>query len=117
MSDDMWPEPLINQQILEKAIQKAIEGGWQGDGMFPSSLILSDVQEADDNWDLPMYGSTIFNHDFAKALWPIDGYKMWHNKKTGEFTRLSPDAGSWQYHLMMMVVAEDPIKYLGEHIE
>jgi len=26
------------------------------------------------------------------------------------------DAPKWQYHLMLMVISDDPIKYLGENI-
>lgn len=57
----------------------------------------------------------LFNHDFAKALWPevIDGveykaYLLNEPKRTKRWI--------WQHHLQQMVIADDPIKYLGEHL-
>ena len=114
---------LTKQEILEKAIQKAVEGGWRSNidltlwepkvfdhprmglviGWRPNQLItyIGD--------DIP-YQAVIFNHDFAKALWGEDmGYIIAteHDETVGT---------AWQYHLQQMVIADDPIAYLGEHL-
>jgi len=40
------------------------------------------------------------------------------NKQTCEYkTAILSNNKSWQFHLQMMVVALDPIKYLGEHLD
>jgi len=116
---------MTNQEILTKAIQRAIDGGWEPqsplsfynhdlyvDGYHESAMPL--VAQID------MYPLIIFNHDFAKALWGEDfpmkdfagrgsGWSYWQN---GTLRPL----GYWEKHLMDMVIAEDPIAYLGENI-
>lgn len=96
---------MSNQEILTKAIELAIAGGWN---IKPTGIIVSP------NTDLvrlaPMF---IFNHDFAKSIWPKG-----HCDKQ---ELLNFDDGSrhiehYLYHLQMMVIAADPIKYLGENI-
>lgn len=176
---------MSNQEILEKAIQKAIEGGWKA---TLEGNILKKIDETG-KFHLWIGANTwgsidlIFNHEFAKALWGNDvvtkdavGFgiiKIWAEQVAYEFEgRLHaangkrqmaflkyPDnmlvhrapnelvevekvvmdlkhlAGSipfrthkikevdvlggiptWQYHLQQMVIADDPIKYLGENI-
>lgn len=90
-----------HQAILNKAINKATKGGWTHDVYYDGGY--------------PYY--MIWQHDFAKALWgetkPLEngeyppqvimykGEPMWH---------------PWKHHLREMVVADDPIEYLGENI-
>jgi hypothetical protein len=83
----------------------------------------------------------IFNHDFAKALWGEEEYitPVYHLNKAiwiyiegliqpklkARYNTISEDIGippinglaSWQYHLQQMVIADDPIEYLGKHIK
>ena len=72
--------------------------------------------------DLFFRHSLLFNHDFAKALWGEDKV-IPHTPALDEyapFMRLFAEAlvpsKKWQHHLQQMVIAEDPIKYLGEHL-
>lgn len=98
---------MTNRQILNKAIQKAIKGGYSdlvtegvevlGVDEFGEYLKLKGKFQG--YYDVAIY-QLIYNHDFAKALWP---------KEEGV-------AGNWIYHLRHMVVAEDPVKYLGKNI-
>lgn len=92
-----------NEEILEKALQKAVDGGWDS----PDSInrVAGDLAE-----DCNCYGSLydiIFSHDFAKALWGEEPSSNYFGK---------PGIPYWQYHLQQMVIAEDPIKYLGENL-
>jgi len=93
-------EKPTNQQILEKAIQKAIDNGWEhekittwrdgyGVQKFKS---LERLKEFD-------VENIIFSSQFAKALWQ------------------DPDYGTWHHHLQQMVIADDPIKYLGDYLD
>lgn len=96
---------MTNQQILEKAIQKAIDGGWK----FYAEVVANKASViAQGEFYQYQYPHTwiIFNHDFAKALWGEKTTEEWD-------AWMIPD---WQYHLMQMVIATDPIKYLGEHL-
>lgn len=109
---------MTNQQILEKAIQKAIEGGWK---FFPKGKVnVSDCEDLDHInfeveswppfWEIPLY-VIIFNHDFAKALWGDKrNYFVYDGINDPYYD------GDWKYHLQQMVIADDPIKYLGENL-
>ena len=119
---------MTNQEILTKAIEKAIAGGWKypfGANCYeinkyvkarPEVIAFGFREDWQDkklpghlegHWSIP---ELIFNHDFDKALWP-KGKHLTLNHQREEVT--IPD---WQYHLQNMVLAEDPIKYLGENI-
>lgn len=90
---------MSNKEILEKAISKAIEGGFAAD--FLGDLTVKQI--ADGLVEQQRARDLIFQHDFAKALWPLE-----YNKVT--------DTDPWDWHLQQMVIAEDPIKYLGENL-
>lgn len=121
---------MSNQEILEKAIQKAIDGGWEtnhfvtlkGGYKHPDESEFLDILG---NWHGISPLDVIFNHDFAKALW--GEHEVSHDKPDGksissdyrgarysEMTRVTNEG--WQYHLQNMVISLDPIKYLSENI-
>jgi hypothetical protein len=94
-----------NKEILEKAIQKAIDGGWNM-GMV----------------DWPRYLSVggnpkelIFQHDFAKALWGERDHACLMDY-TEDHEHCCESVNEYEYHFQQMVIADDPIKYLGENI-
>lgn len=135
---------MSDEQILEKAIQKAVDGGWEPlaymkhatvqidqwrlDGMVEVGILARDSGQM--RWVRELEG-IIFNHDFAKALWG-DGKTVGQdeNYKSDELDNdivfsqelwqaddgLTFHGKLWQYHLQQMVVADDPIKYLGENL-
>ncbi len=135
---------MTNQEILEKAIQKAIDGRWYPRGIQfdcvtddePKGYAWTGTWEGYQQMEAKGYLPPdthpeprlvdvdpelfIFNHDFAKALWGAhmvhptsdlpsdtnDGFYLWEEV-------VIPN---WQSHLQQMVIAADPIKYLGEHL-
>ena len=110
---------MTNKKILEKAIAKAIDGGWMT--TLASSFMEWSVGGDDgDTWvnrelaGVPMYklfaSQIIFDKQFAKALWG-EGSKA---HKLNE--RVTVYDFPWQTHLQNMVIADDPIQYLGENI-
>lgn len=130
---------MTNREILEKAVGKALKNGWTFfDWIDAEDFNCAVIPDEDcsggivvqTNSDLADYdwhpNIIIFNHDFAKALWgadsppfkPIPGHP-------NEFTSYGQEhfigdgclpKKAWQHHLQQMVIAEDPIKYLGEHL-
>lgn len=114
---------LNEHKALEGIIQKAIDAGF-----VPTETGKSDVLHQFGYWcsegvafeaykKNKVYYHTfwntyklIFNHNFAKALW-------------GEVSTVHyPDVEHigtplplWQYHLQMMVIADDPVQYLEEN--
>lgn len=112
---------LTNQQILEKAIQKAIDGGWKSGckllEVWQPINTLDDifVRLEDDSGSYRQFNSQaiIFNHDFAEALWGEEPVYVKTGDKKGDYYVLP----EWQYRLQQMVIADDPLKYLGEHLD
>jgi hypothetical protein len=107
---------MSHQEILERAIRKALKNGWDmfllahrsWRVIYPHRPCLHIGASAHGADAFHYYPDIIYNHDFAKALWGEDRY-------------IAPDGAisgfsTWQYHLQQMVIAGDPLKYLGEHI-
>lgn len=116
-----------SQETLEKAIKKAEKNHWN----------FFDWTEADDfewsmttdEFDQPLLqinglgdefyfhpNLVIYNHDFAKALWGdglVNG-KVPFNVSLG--LERPGNTVAWEYHLQMMVIADDPIWYLGNNL-
>lgn len=105
---------MSKQEILEKAIALAIEGGWKD---FRWQRVLRDNNFI----DVPI-NQIIFNHDFAKALWGDArdhigwGYK--HNIGTPDedIFNIEMTAPTWKLRLAQMAIADDPIEFLGNNI-
>lgn len=118
------------KEILEKAIQKAIDDGYKPDGIQDVTRIKPTIRNGqvwvrwlnnDGQEVIQDIEHVIFNHDFAKALW---GEELHHetfivpkelNKRFAGTQNLDIKP-IWQYRLQQMVIADDPIEYLGEHI-
>lgn len=118
---------MTNQQILTKAIQKAIDGGWnlykfmecEGE---PTQWRVHDngvleVPFVRGGGNMKVLHDYLFDPKFAQALWgqeeagTEDFYSPKHNELSG-----SSWPKMWQYHLQQMVVADNRIKYLGENL-
>jgi len=102
---------MTNKEILEKAIQKATENNFKWGKQWLTILDNTDSNVFINN-QLP---AILYNHDFAKALWGE------HIIETGDIEVINNaefliEFSAWQYHLQQMVIADDPIKYLGENI-
>lgn len=101
---------MSNKEILEKAIQKAIEGGWENEEGFKPITVMDYVFLMKDYTPPQIFFSInelIFNHSFCKALW---------GEQPTRIPAYSDAMENWQFHLQKMVIADDPIKYLGENI-
>ena len=103
---------MSNKEVLEKAIAKAIDNGWKAPrgnryGVADDGTVFAYVKDS----EIRAYGvetslrELIFNHDFAKALWGEE-YKDWPLYKIKDF----------EFHLQQMVVADDPVQYLGDNL-
>lgn len=111
---------MSDKKILLQAIHKATSNSWyEGVSWRKSGFNLDkDKTLTTASETLGHVNQIIFNHDFAKALRGKD-IKIFDSIADS----ISPDSVDknnyqllWQYHLQQMVIAEDPIKYLGENI-
>lgn len=136
---------MTDQEILEHAISKAIDGGWSDHrGLEAIEFVKAtnftvtlkgwvefvDEGHTDESQtEIEYYFSEIiFNHDFAKALFgekTTNGGTIKYfptDYLTHEVIRFQPvleaatNRPAWQYHLQQMVIADDPIKYLGDNL-
>lgn len=123
---------MTNQEILQKAIEKAIGNGFEFDAFIKAHPMLvhliTDTKKA---WieSIIAYrqeAMILFDRDFAKAFWGNGrhGYTEIRYEVVGcEECKLEgfPPEGfkplpCWQFHLQQMVISEDPIKYLEQFI-
>lgn len=118
---------MTDREILEKAIQKAIDYGWEAPA---KNFHVSDWDENKgaklDN-SLVRYGiwfdtdkafgsiyhwqDIIYTHVFAKALW--GQCSQWYEPMLGDHR--IPMNG-YEFHLQWMVIDDNPIQYLGESL-
>ena len=95
-----------DEQILKKAVEKAVENGW--DYSFTKEEIDKLIKG---------YQSFIFSHSFAKAFWgkediyDEDGMPREKNGCFPEYTG-SNEGLWWKVHLQQMVLEEQPLKYI-----
>lgn len=124
---------MTNKQTLEKSINLAIDGGWKPvekefewrvidtrPAPFLSCMVaIVDTSAFDgDNVIEKKFtvNDVIFNHEFCKALWGVEpeyiGERYFENGGISDTLRLP----KYLYHLQCMVIAKDPIAYLGDNI-
>ncbi len=103
------------EEIIKKAIQKAIDNGWR-----PVGIDVEHPLAVETITSMPLE-LVVFNKDFTKALW---GEELHHetfivpkelSKRFAGTTDLSVKP-IWQYHLQQIVIADDPIAYLGDNL-
>lgn len=114
---------MTHTEILEKAIHKAVDGGWKP-SYFAEPVVAAIAFEdyktrirfgRISDGETMAVEEVIFNHDFAKALWGEElnlGQNEYHRNNITSYPLYE-----WQWKLTQMVIADDPIKYLGEHLD
>lgn len=102
---------MTNEEILQKAIEKAINNGWEsGDFWLQDNITVLEIKYA------------MFSHDFAKAFWGerIEYCDACHKQHFGNMSDCDCGIGdnqeSWKFHLQQMVLEEKPIKYLEKFL-
>ena len=92
---------MTNEKILKKAIEKAVKGGWEAEHWAKGIMCECNIITTRYN-----YYKFIFLHSFAKAFWGGD---------TITIPLVSMIA--WQYHIQIMVLEKEPLKYLERFIK
>lgn len=121
---------MTQAEIMEVVIQKAVDNGWRPDVLTTGSA--KDRARYVVKRPSQLYG-VLFSHDFARALWgdapvTIDNgcaHDPQLNEDTDELSEYWRshflnswvyDIPDWAFHLSKMVLADDPIEYLGENL-
>jgi len=108
---------MTDKEVLQKAIEKAMDNGWMI-GVNKAQILIHDAYN-NTIQKIRIMGSSsveidvqviIFSHDFAKAFW---GEKMEYLELAGQ---ICSDEPIWKYELQKMVLEENPIDYLRKFI-
>lgn len=126
---------MSNEEILKLSIKKAVNNGWT----IPSKNYLDLIQDKDKisekTWEAIFdmmirenrFQKFWFSHDFAKSFWgdyperymyyvsDMPGIKEFAWKNRAEI-REGTTIPYWKYNLSLMVLEEDPIKYLKQFL-
>ena len=112
---------MSDAEILKKAIEEALERGWN---MFGHRPLL-------ESWDTHSNGGLTFlfltlkdglsweyssndvivNHRFSEKFWGIAGTTVYEN------TDLVRKIVNWQFHLGRLVLEREPLQYLRRFLE
>ena len=125
-----------NKEILEKAIQKAIDGGWKGlwdiSGFYIKDYHMWDTFDDKtmsfhngefEDYEMMPVAAIIFNHDFAKALWGDELVQYPEEDphtvtaRMGRTYERTDELWVWQYHLQQAVVSKDPLQYFLDYLK
>lgn len=115
-----------NQEILKRAMHKAVDNGLTGywADRFEFCLKLGEMGYFVDGNNLEdgkSLESLLYDHEFAESLWGedfIDDGELTGRLYVGGGMAKEPKPviPKWKVMLQQMVIADDPIKYLGEHL-
>lgn len=101
---------MINKQILQKAIEKAVENGWYTEFLDEEWKVSSGDGMPTVFWgDKFFCGGTniIFSHSFAKSFW---GTGVMYIRENADPVYV------WQFHLRQLAISEDRLKYLEQFL-
>lgn len=111
---------MTNEEILARAIPIAIKNGYTTSvskklGSYVK-IIGGSVWMTDKHGDLEMDAyRVIFSHQFAKAFWGDMTVVEFSECPTCEYPAYHKEP-AWKYHLQVMVLEPDPIKYLEKFL-
>lgn len=116
---------LDKAKVLEQAIRKAQANGWWQEYAVKHTSDLGWTVTLREKPQQTSGGLTanvttllseydiLYDKDFAKALWGDEQIPL----KPGQYVILGVgNMIAWRHHLKRMVVADDPIAYLAEHM-
>ena len=95
---------MTNKEILKKAIEKAVKGGWHNLQARGFQLVMKEFEGKPKNQECYIL-ALIFSHDFAKAFW--GKYPKHETGMDGLWTIYH-----WEDGLQQMVLEKEPLKYL-----
>ena len=100
---------MTNEQILKKAIEKAVENRWEHNYKF-----------SDKSWHYLLYDKgfykLIFSHSFAKAFWGEEAREYACIDMPEHECNCMRTIPSWQWYLQQMVIEEQPLKYIEKFL-
>lgn len=132
---------MTDKEILEKTLGKVIDKGYEpdffvGDDCETIQEYMVVIEEyCFDCFYREILPTIIFDHDFAKAFWGEEKYvdanmvDLTTENNQDEYSNAFEDSISldghfeyrtlptWQYHLQIMVLEKEPLKYLEKFLD
>jgi len=111
---------MTNEQILQKAIEKAVENGYEF-----GKVLLKDPEVVGTFMEWREYYRIIFHLDFAKAFWGEEEITIARDDalvvggnvdELGKNTTVEIQLLAWQHYLQQLVLEEEPLKYLAKFL-
>jgi hypothetical protein len=96
-------------EILRKVITKAVKNSCDMNE-YVSIDWLNDLEERETEPLTYEYYDIIFGHAFAKAFFGEENASFCMSDLAG--TTISKEIPEWKYHLQLMVISDDPLRYL-----
>lgn len=112
---------MTNREILQKALEQAQKNGFKLSNQKHAIAIENDVFGRPTDHIIG-YESIIYDHDFAKAFFGEDKPEICWSCLRHHDSFNDCDAGTgndtkfWEFHLALMVLEKNPIKYLKKFI-
>ena len=112
---------MTDEQILKKAIEKATNNGFKWIN-FANSIGSRGLTQnlARDLIEQQQVALLIFNHKFAEAIWgenyPVVRLTAEIESKSGGEDGFTRNLSTWQFHLLQMVLEEEPLKYIEKFL-
>lgn len=97
-------------EILQKAIEKAVENGWDCKIRFSKGSSIKGFILDPEDFDADFYPIVIFSHDFAKAFW---GEEDWKSTNVDITIHNLP---AYLWHLARLAESEDRLEYIGRFV-
>ena len=114
-----------NEQILKKAIDKAVGNGWEiNQAVFDYIMDFDRNSVTDYFMEEKKYYPIIYCHKFAKAFWGERKIERRYTNSQGaccgenrnDYKESVLNYG-WRHHLKVMVILEKPLKYLEKFLK
>tara|TARA_Y100000310_G_scaffold299988_1_gene335302 strand:+ start:300 stop:779 length:480 start_codon:yes stop_codon:yes gene_type:complete len=127
MTEEPKVTSLSKEQILKKAIEKAVKNGWWRD-WHERQLKPEDIKLFDEGYEaFPILVGQVafccqekilFDHDFAKAFFgeKVICHGIMPEGLDGPLVEL-PSQPAWKIHLQSMVLEKNPVKYLEKFLD
>ena len=124
---------MTKEQIINKAINKAIKNGWHEGEAHKNLLLIYPRYAGKTSLMHHYYNSLIFSHDFAKAFFTcteckgkgfiekfVDIYPENFNCNCSDWKKCNKCKGKyekgWEHHIQQMVLEREPLKYLEKFL-
>lgn len=121
-------KPAINEDIIRRALERAVAGGWKDAPLWDEQMGWAYYPTDNGGYAVASVEEIIFDHGFAKAFWGeeevsisfVDDEATWNlyrsNREVGA-AQQHMLVSRWKANLIQMVLKSEPLRYLEQFFE